>query len=687
MMRRDARMSLTAEALANADMVKLWGQEPLIEGRLDNLRHLELGVQQRIMWVSATMTVLVRSASTFISVAAFLVAMSVYTRLTSEQIFPALLLCALLIMPLTFLPFTLSAWAMCIVSYRRLRTFCAPGQEPIETYGSLPASANELQDQRVAVDGVAISWPDEPATQFLRDISLHVLDGELAILRGPSSGGKTTILKLLMGSLPSDEGSIKLAGKVAYVSQEHWLTTASVRDNILFGHEFDELFYSRVVEACALTIDFSLMPDGDATVVGNHSSGLSGGQKSRIALARAIYSRADIYLLDDPLASLDIGVQGFIVEAVLGPRGILKNFTRIIATNSRQLTAMGDRIFEVSQGTILDVTETEASADVQASSDSTETVTDDIVAIKEEAEDDPLLQALELDDTAASINEAAALVAEVADEGQMFDIGTGKDFELADASTSTRLVPSTTYRRWFGIAGAWSWCVMFILTALSYVAGVYGKYVLRDVGETFSQGRATYGLLLYALASLAQGLFSCFSMIAGWYLCLKPTSQIIHRFLVSGVLRSPMQVLHAVPTGEIMNRFANDLARQDHPLFLTIFMILNSLLLIASSLFVFIVAIPLSVIPIIPLVGVCWWLFRRVLPVLVDSKRLETGARSPLITNMQETMDGTDIIRIFGQYSYFRSQNYINLTRAIGAFMTVVAVDLWLVLRLALVST
>ncbi len=109
-------------------------------------------------------------------------------------------------------------------------------------------------------------------------------------------------------------------------------------------------------------------------------------------------------------------------------------------------------------------------------------------------------------------------------------------------------------------------------------------------------------------------------------------------------------------------------------------------LMVASSLAVFIAAVPPSIIPVIPLIALCWWLLHRILGVLVDSKRLETGSRSPLITNLQETMDGSDIIRVFGRFPYFRQLNYRNLAGNLEAFMAMIAVDLWLVLRLSLIS-
>jgi ABC-type multidrug transport system fused ATPase/permease subunit len=109
---------------------------------------------------------------------------------------------------------------------------------------------------------------------------------------------------------------------------------ASVRENIVFGHRWDPAFYERTIHACALTEDFASLPDGDQTEVGERGISLSGGQKARLTLARAVYARSDIYLLDDILSAVDQHVGRHIINNVLGPRGLLASKTRILATNS-----------------------------------------------------------------------------------------------------------------------------------------------------------------------------------------------------------------------------------------------------------------------------------------------------------------------------------------------------------------
>lgn len=129
---------------------------------------------------------------------------------------------------------------------------------------------------------------------------------------------------------------------------------ASVKDNICFGHRFDSVFYEKTVKACALTEDFAQLPDGDETEVGERGISLSGGQKARLTLARAVYARADVYLLDDCLSAVDQHVGRHLIENVFGPTGLLSGKTRILATNSIPVLMEADFICLIRDGKIIE---------------------------------------------------------------------------------------------------------------------------------------------------------------------------------------------------------------------------------------------------------------------------------------------------------------------------------------------
>uniref|UniRef100_A0A8C4X1U4 Cystic fibrosis transmembrane conductance regulator n=1 Tax=Eptatretus burgeri TaxID=7764 RepID=A0A8C4X1U4_EPTBU len=148
----------------------------------------------------------------------------------------------------------------------------------------------------------------------LDDVSLSAFPGELVAVIGPVGSGKSSLLAALLGELPFQKGSLKHVGQLAYATQQSCVFPGTVRSNILFGSSYNKLHYNRVVKACALTKDLQLLAEGDMTVIGDRGITLSGGQKARINLARAVYQDADIYLLDDPLSAVDSEVGRFLFD-------------------------------------------------------------------------------------------------------------------------------------------------------------------------------------------------------------------------------------------------------------------------------------------------------------------------------------------------------------------------------------
>jgi ABC-type multidrug transport system fused ATPase/permease subunit len=210
----------------------------------------------------------------------------------------------------------------------------------------------------------------------LHDIDLTIPAGKLAVIVGTVGSYKSSLLHALLGEMPrtgmgarADAGvsaavspnrhgehvseSPYIAGKIAYASQKPWIFAASVRDNILFGSAFDPVRYERVVHACALTRDLTLLPQGDATVIGERGATLSGGQRARVALARACYAEnADVVVLDDVLAAVDPVVAQHIFAKCLGPNGILNSQTRIVVSHQAAVLPNADMIIVMYRGRV-----------------------------------------------------------------------------------------------------------------------------------------------------------------------------------------------------------------------------------------------------------------------------------------------------------------------------------------------
>lgn len=203
---------------------------------------------------------------------------------------------------------------------------------------------------KVVLENVCAKWTQEANEDTLKNISVNVTKSQLVAVIGPVGSGKSSLFHVVLKELPTVSGNIRIDGKISYSSQEAWLFNGSVRQNILFGEEYDEERYKEVVKVCALESDFELFPFGDRTLVGEKGKALSGGQKARINLARCVYRKADIYLLDDPLSAVDAKVGKQLYEQCI--KQFLKDKICILSTHQLQYLTNADSIIILKEGKI-----------------------------------------------------------------------------------------------------------------------------------------------------------------------------------------------------------------------------------------------------------------------------------------------------------------------------------------------
>ena len=213
-------------------------------------------------------------------------------------------------------------------------------------------AVEEAGEEAVLIRNGNFSWNRHEGKNVLHDINFSANKGELTCIVGRVGMGKSSFLQSILGDLWKVQGEVVVHGTVAFVSQTPWIMNATVKENIIFGYRYDSNFYEKTVKACALLDDFTQLPDGDDTVVGERGISLSGGQKARVALARAVYARADVYLLDDCLSAVDSHVGRHLINNVLGPNGLLSSKTRILATNSIPVLSESDYICLLRDGEI-----------------------------------------------------------------------------------------------------------------------------------------------------------------------------------------------------------------------------------------------------------------------------------------------------------------------------------------------
>ena len=206
-------------------------------------------------------------------------------------------------------------------------------------------------DCHVSINNVTARWDQASNQATLSNITAHVEPGKLLAVIGPVGAGKSSLLMSVLGEIPLEDGSVKVDGKISYVSQQPWVFSASLRQNIVFGNHYNASRYNKILKACALNKDIDTMPDGDSTLIGDRGVSLSGGQRARISLARALYMEADIYLLDDPLSAVDASVGRHLFERVI--QGVLKNKPRILVTHQLQFLKEADEILILKDGKCL----------------------------------------------------------------------------------------------------------------------------------------------------------------------------------------------------------------------------------------------------------------------------------------------------------------------------------------------
>ncbi|CAF2823969.1 unnamed protein product [Rotaria sp. Silwood2] len=229
---------------------------------------------------------------------------------------------------------------------------------------------NENANHAVIMENASFSWQGTPS---LVSLHLKIRSGNLVGVKGAIGAGKSSLLAAILGEINLISGNLKLyVNSISYAPQSAWIFADTIRANILLGKPMDEERYKNVIKACCLDIDLHGFGEiGDLLMIGDKGVNLSGGQKARISLARALYADADLYLLDDPLAAVDPKVAKNIFDQCIGPRSLLRGKTRILVTHQTHFLVETDQIILLTYGR-LDELNIEQRPTIELSNDSSE---------------------------------------------------------------------------------------------------------------------------------------------------------------------------------------------------------------------------------------------------------------------------------------------------------------------------
>ncbi|KAG9065094.1 Canalicular multispecific organic anion transporter 2 [Linnemannia hyalina] len=384
----DQRIRLTTEVLAGIKIVKIYGWESAFLQRILSTRNQELAALKMIGILQAFMSIIFISSSLIISLVTFgvfaLWGGPNFTRgtLTPQVVFVSMTLFAMLRSPISSLSEATTSTISLIVGTRRVQEFLLREEireEDVIRFRNVPKNP---QEPVILMKDASFTWSDpaspsltettveneerqplissegEAATlethATLESIDLSIRNGSLTAIVGRVGQGKSSLLSAIIGEMYKLQGRIQVSGRIAYVPQQSWIMNATLRDNILFGNEYDQERYQHILFACGLEPDLAILPAGDMTEIGERGINLSGGQKQRISLARAAYDNADIYLLDDPLSAVDAHVDRHLWDHLLGPTGLLRNKARVLVTHGIQHLREIDWIVMLKDGLVVE---------------------------------------------------------------------------------------------------------------------------------------------------------------------------------------------------------------------------------------------------------------------------------------------------------------------------------------------
>ncbi|KAG8321750.1 Canalicular multispecific organic anion transporter 1 [Homalodisca vitripennis] len=322
-------------------VLKLYAWEPSFEQKINNIRRKEINVLRTAAYYNTCSSFVYLMTPYLVALASFacFVLYDDHNILDAQTAFVSLSLFNILRFPLSMLPQVLNTFVLTAVSIKRINKFL--NNEELDPHS---VTHDHSEGDPIVVEDGTFSWESgDDNSIVLRNINVRVPASSLVAVVGSVGSGKSSLLAAVLGEMDKLSGKVNTKGSIAYVPQIAWIQNATLRENITCAHEFDMSTFKKVVKACALEQDLEMLPGGDMTEIGEKGINLSGGQKQRISLARAVYSKADVYLLDDPLSAVDSHVGKHIFENVIGPNGALHGkSTRVFVSTACSRTLWRD---------------------------------------------------------------------------------------------------------------------------------------------------------------------------------------------------------------------------------------------------------------------------------------------------------------------------------------------------------
>ncbi|KAG2178689.1 hypothetical protein INT44_001842 [Umbelopsis vinacea] len=720
MQTRDHRVGTTTEIVQGIRQVKFFAWESRWGERIMSQRSEELDQIWKIAVARMIFNIIWQGTPIFVSV----ISLWSYTiiagnELTAATAFTALLVFEELRVVLNVLPHCISDAIQVLVSLDRVDVYL-DGDE-LETVDD----SDIIEPIRIGMENATVSWTDIQAEKedfrasspsssdksfVMQNITVEFPIGKLSIICGSTGAGKTLLMMGLLGEAYISNGKLycprtslseDIAPKdmdstlsdtnwiaedsIAYVSQNPWLQNASIMDNILFGLPLDYQRYRSVIEACALVQDLAQYPDGDQTEIGEKGITLSGGQKARVALARAVYSRAKHVLMDDVLSAVDAYTAKHLYEnCIMGP--LLSERTRILITHHVRLCFNGaSNVVWVEKGVIKmwgDPAKLEHSEDFQ------DVLTHEDTAVEKM---EPDLEELD------SFNVSTLETISQAPHDLKSKVQRPKVLVEVESRAQGYVKIRLFWKYCVSLGGALYW-FMFALAFLSArgfnIAGsLWIKKWTDNLGQTktvhdphLSSDDVSYYIQVYAILMFAQLIFSVLRFAVVYVGALR-AGRLLFAEMLECILRAPLRFFDTTPVGRILNRFAKDMETIDSNLCNYIVEFFVALINVITV-FMFIgIIIPWLIAPFAICLVVYIYLGKLFMNSGLQYRRLESINRSPMFTHFTETIAGVSTIRAFGKSKLFITKMIELVDNNLRPGYNIHVLNRWITSILSIIST
>ncbi|XP_071056450.1 probable multidrug resistance-associated protein lethal(2)03659 [Onthophagus taurus] len=604
----DKRVNLMNEIISGIQVIKMYAWEKPFEklvdlARIDEVKAIKTANYIRAIFLSSM--VFIERTTLFFTVIAYVLTEN---DLSSDMVFTvAQFLNVLQSAVAVMLPLAIQSGAESLVSIQRIKTFLLLEEKKIKNY-----QEKSLINNSVEIEKVFAGFNDNI---ILKNIDLEIPKGSLCVIIGNVGSGKSSILNLLLQEIELKSGTVKMNGKLSFSSQEPWIFNSSVRNNIIFENDYDELKYKVIAEVCALETDFNQFPNNDFTIISEKGHSLSGGQKSRINLARSIYKEADIYLLDDPLSAVDSHVAKHIFNECIVE--YLQGKTRILVTHQIQFLNKADFIVVIKDGQI----------DFKGTFDQLKK--EEIIKFfdihQEEERDDKTKRKIK-----KNVRKSTGSL--ILDQEKV-DYQKNIFFEYIKSSTNSLSLTILI--------------LVLIITQFACNSADYWISFWTDQVETQSQ-TINQDTSIYIYSSIIASII-IFTVIRSYLFFAHASiaSKNLHSKMFNSLLRFPMKFFNTNSSGRILNRFSKDTGAMDEILPRVLSDTIQVILVMIGSFALIIIANVWMTIAIVVLILVFLGVRKWFLVTAKSIKHVEGVVKSPMFSMINSSLSGLITIRAF----------------------------------------